>query len=138
MSSQGSVEDSEKRHVVIVRHQPDYRDPGGTVWQRFQKLRQAPVCLFLNPLATITCSVECDDFYRAVEQHRCLWWKLFKRCRGRRCCRGVEEWAVGRPQLTWAEAIVDYRFGYQGALFVNFKLRKKPTYLHPAILTEQT
>ncbi len=115
--------------VTVTYFVPDYEDPAEAVMRRLMTYASVPPCLFLNPLVTIVCAEPTDPFYKAVERFRRQWCRTAKLQFHPRTCRSAAAWCRHKIGMSHSEQALDFLLGFKGALYINGKLRKKPTHL---------
>jgi len=106
--------------VSVQRHQPDLEDPGAEVWKRIESFAgQAPPCLYVNPIGTISCDEPIPEFFRAAREFQAKWCKRYQALFGRRVLRSVSNWVTWKGYQSHDTRYWDRAACFTGILFIN-------------------
>ncbi len=98
---------------------PNPDDPGEGISERTSAFRgNAPRCIYLNPIATVTCEEPTAAFFLEVRKQQGRWCRLYKRKLGKAVCRSVKDWAVAERKSR-CSAFWDRSFCYTGLLLID-------------------
>jgi hypothetical protein len=106
--------------VSVQRHQPNLEDPAAAVWSQIESFAGIPpTCLFLNPIATVTCDAETPGFLREARHFQADWCKRYKELFGRRVVKSVKNWASWKDLPNRDARYWDRAASFTGLLFIN-------------------
>ncbi len=106
--------------ISVQRHQPDLDDPAVAVWKRIESFAgNPPTCLFLNPIATVTCDADTPGFFRAARKQQADWCKRHKQIFGRRVVRSVKHWVSWKGYQCREARNWDRVATFTGILLIN-------------------
>jgi hypothetical protein len=106
--------------IAVQRHEPDLDDPAAAVWKRIESFAgNPPTCLFVNPIATVSCDAEAPGFFRAAREQQAKWCQRYKQIFGRRVVRSVKNWASWKDLPNRDSRYWDRAATFTGLLLIN-------------------
>ncbi len=106
--------------VRVERHEPNHEDPGSEVWKRIELIAgQLPSCVFLNPIATVTCDAATPEFFRTTRKLQAKWCQQYKAIFGRQALRSVKDWVSWKGYPCHEARYWDRAVCFIGVLFLN-------------------
>ncbi len=108
--------------VKIARFQPNREDPAPAMRERICAISPSHSgCLYLNPLATVSCEIPTPEFFRVARKLQGLWCQRCQTTYGRKARRSVKDWVNcdGFPQRE--ERYLDRTLCFIGMLIIDGK-----------------
>ena len=108
--------------VRVKKHRPDTMQLGEQVRRRLMAMTSVPYCLYVNPLATVSCREPTPEFFKEVRRRQAQWCKQSRTLFGQDARRSAKHWGSDRGWLTKQERFLERALCFTGALFINGKL----------------